>query len=83
MLNGWTDMKGRALLNFLVASSRGIIFLKSIDASTEGKNVELLSCLLGDVVEEVGVEDVVQIITNNKIARKILMERFFTLVWTP
>lgn len=33
MSDGWTDGKGRVLLNFLVNSPAGTFFLKSIDAS--------------------------------------------------
>jgi hypothetical protein len=34
MSDGWTDRKGRTLLNFLVHFSRGTMFIKSVDAST-------------------------------------------------
>ena len=34
MSDGWTDRKERSLVNFLVNSSRGTMFIKSIDASS-------------------------------------------------
>jgi hypothetical protein len=37
MSDGWTDRKGRTLLNFLVHCPRGIVFIKSVDASTQVK----------------------------------------------
>ena len=41
------------------------MFLKSIDASDKVKDGHLLFQLLDEVVEEVGVANVVQIITDN------------------
>ena len=34
MSDGWTDRKERSLVNFLVNSSIGTMFMKSIDASS-------------------------------------------------
>jgi hypothetical protein len=42
MTNGWTDGKGRTLLNFLVHCPRGTMFLKSVDASAHVKDATLL-----------------------------------------
>ena len=33
MSDGWSDKKGRTLLNFLVHCPQGIMFIKSVDAS--------------------------------------------------
>jgi len=41
------------------------MFLKSIDASDQVKDAQLLFRLLDKVVMKVGVENVVQVITNN------------------
>ena len=59
MSDGWTDARGRTILNFLVAFPKGTMFLRSVDASDQVKDAQLLFCLLDDVVEEVGVENVV------------------------
>ena len=40
MTNGWTNRKRRIILNFLVNSPRGTVFLKSIDASDVCKTAE-------------------------------------------
>lgn len=85
--DGWTDGRNRTLLNFLVASNGGLVFLKSIDASHEVKNAETLCNLLDGVVQEVGVDNVVQIITDNATAYvaagRLLMERHPTIAWSP
>ena len=65
MSDGWTDRKERSLVNFLVYSSRGTMFMKSIDASSMVKTGEKLFELLDSWVEEVGEANVVQVITDN------------------
>jgi hypothetical protein len=42
MSDGWTDRKGRSLLNFLVHCPRSTMFIKSVDASTHVKDATLL-----------------------------------------
>ncbi|RVX09356.1 hypothetical protein CK203_015304 [Vitis vinifera] len=65
MSDGWTDGKSRCLINFLVNSPAGTWFMKSIDASDTIKNGELMFKYLDEVVEEIGEENVVQVITDN------------------
>ena len=55
MSNGWTDTRGRTILNFLVSCPKGTMFLRSVDAFDQVKDAHLLFRLLDDVVEEVGV----------------------------
>ncbi|XP_008221800.1 PREDICTED: uncharacterized protein LOC103321750 [Prunus mume] len=87
MSDGWTDGKNRVLINFLVNSLADTWFLKSIDASDSIKNGTLLLKYLDDVVEEVGEEHVIQVITDNasnyKNAGVKLMEKRKKLWWTP
>ena len=58
-----------------------------MDASNQVKDAHLLFCLLDDVVEEVGVQNVVQIITNNAsnyvAARRLLEDKNPTIWWIP
>ncbi|XP_057858906.2 uncharacterized protein LOC131067771 [Cryptomeria japonica] len=85
--NGWTDGKNHTIINFLVACKENVVFLKSVDASSKVKNAETLAGMLEHVVMKVGVENVVQIITDNATAYvsagRILQERHPTLFWTP
>ncbi|XP_057831660.2 uncharacterized protein LOC131042327 [Cryptomeria japonica] len=87
LFDGWTDGRNRTLLNFLVASNGAMVFIKSVDASNEIKNAETLCNLLDGVVREVGVENVVQIITNNAAAYvsagRMLMDRHPSITWSP
>jgi hypothetical protein len=87
MSDGWTDGKGRTLLNFLVHCPRGTMFLKSVDASAHVKDAALLSDLLDGFIQEVGPQHVVQVITDNAAnyvaAGRMLMSKYPTLFWTP
>ncbi|XP_050889717.1 uncharacterized protein LOC127095008 [Lathyrus oleraceus] len=65
MTDGWTDQKRRTIINFLVNSPMGTFFLKSIDASSISKTTDKVFKMMDDIVEEVGEENVVQIVTDN------------------
>jgi hypothetical protein len=87
MSDGWTDQKGRTLLNFLVNCPRGTMFIKSVDASAHVKDATLLCELLDGFIQEVGPQNVVQVIMNNAanyvVVGRLLMLRYPTLFWTP
>jgi hypothetical protein len=87
MADGWSDRKGRHLINFLVNILEGTYFLESIDASSEVHDAFMIADLLQKKVEEIGKENVVQVVTDNganyKAAGRILMERIPTLFWSP
>ncbi|XP_022039925.2 uncharacterized protein LOC110942454 [Helianthus annuus] len=83
----WTDGKGRCLINFLVNCPRGMVFLKSIDASEHVKNADLIVKMINEAIEGVGEANIVQFITDNgsnfKAAGKILEEEHPKMFWTP
>jgi hypothetical protein len=54
MFDGWTDGRSRTILNFLIACPKGTMFLKSMDASHQVKDAQLLFHLLDEIVLEVG-----------------------------
>jgi hypothetical protein len=87
MSDGWSDRRGRHLINFLVNSPEGTFFLESVDASSECQDARMIADLLEKRIEDVGKENVVQVVTDNganyKAAGKIIMERIPTLYWSP
>jgi hypothetical protein len=87
MSDGWSDRRGRHLINFLVNSPEGTFFLESVDASSECQDARMIADSLEKRIEVVGKENVVQVVTDNganyKAAGKILMERIPTLYWSP
>ncbi|KAJ9688880.1 hypothetical protein PVL29_014498 [Vitis rotundifolia] len=87
MSDGWTDRKERTLVNFLVNCSKGTMFMQSIDASSMIKTGEKMFELLDKWVEQVGEENVIQVITDNHssyvIAGRLLELKRPHLYWTP
>ncbi|CAN0919505.1 hypothetical protein LINGRAHAP2_LOCUS31490 [Linum grandiflorum] len=87
MSDGWTDKKRRSLCNFLVNSPKGTVFLESEDTSEFSKNAQKVFEMLDNIVEMVGEENVIQIVTDNasayKAAGDLLMEKRKHLFWTP
>ena len=65
MLDGWSDTRNHTIIYFLVSFPQGTMFLKSVDASDRVKDANLLFQLLDEVIMEVGVTNVVQVITDN------------------
>ncbi|KAK8941408.1 hypothetical protein KSP39_PZI009861 [Platanthera zijinensis] len=87
MADGWTDIRSRTLINFLVYCPRGLSFLKSVDASDITKDANTLCALFSEVVEWVGVTNIVQIVTDNaanyKKAGALLHEKYANIYWSP
>ncbi|GJZ86138.1 hypothetical protein Tco_0657748 [Tanacetum coccineum] len=65
----------------------GISFIKSVDASSIESNAENLCNLFSEIVEMVGVKNVVQMVTDNganyKVAGILLSKRYRTVTWSP
>ncbi|XP_043813655.1 uncharacterized protein LOC122723833 isoform X2 [Manihot esculenta] len=87
MCDGWSGPTRMSIVNFLVYSNRGTMFYKSINASdVEHKDGEYYFKIMKEVVEEIGPQKVVQVVTDNEAAIKLggkkLMEKFPNLYLT-
>ncbi|XP_042499920.1 uncharacterized protein LOC122078124 [Macadamia integrifolia] len=65
MYDGWTDKRGRHLINFLVNCPLGTYFMGSVDVSSESQYADMLFQLLDSKIEEIGEDNVVQVVTDN------------------
>lgn len=87
LVDEWITGKGKTLINFLVYCPEGTMFLRSVDASSLINSMDSLYELLKEVVEEVGVRNVLQVVTSNEeryiISGKRLTDAYPTLFWTP
>ncbi|XP_042416539.1 uncharacterized protein LOC122005539 isoform X1 [Zingiber officinale] len=83
MADGWTDKRQRTLINFLVNSLKGSVFIESVDASDYAKTGEKIFQLLDRFVERVGEVNVIQVVTasasNNVLAGKNLFNFFLSI----
>ena len=80
MSDGWTNQKQQPIMNFLVYCPKGAMFLKSIDTSGLTKDAETLFNIFDSVVREIGVEYIVQLITDNAFAYKKVGKKITTEV---
>ncbi|XP_072952867.1 uncharacterized protein [Typha angustifolia] len=87
MCDGWSTQNRRNIINFLVYSGMGTIFLKSVDATAHFKSADYICQLMDEVVQEIGEKRVVQVVTDNeanyKAAGNLLMIKRPHLYWTP
>ncbi|RWR72996.1 Copia protein [Cinnamomum micranthum f. kanehirae] len=83
----WTTITHRHLLNFLVYSSMGTVFIKSVDATDYIQDAKYINKLLNEVIEEVGADCAVQVVTDNaanmKAAGMMLMKQRPRIFWSP
>ncbi|XVF23558.1 hypothetical protein REPUB_Repub13aG0048900 [Reevesia pubescens] len=71
MCDGWKGTTNQHIINFLIYSPRGTVFRKSIDSSNvKSRNAEYYFGLMDNMVEEIGEEFVVQVVTDNEVAVK-------------
>ncbi|KAK9913576.1 hypothetical protein M0R45_037387 [Rubus argutus] len=87
LVDQWKTELGNVLLSFLVYSPEGTVFLESVDASEIINSSDALYDLLRRVVEDVGVGDVLQVITSGEeqyiVAGRRLTDAFPNLYWIP
>ena len=78
MSDGWNDRKGRTLVNFLVNCSKGTMFMESINASSMIKKGKKMFELLDKWVDQVGEENVVQVITDSHSSYKMAGNKYYS-----
>ncbi|CAA0360092.1 unnamed protein product [Arabidopsis thaliana] len=62
--DGWSDPTRKPLINFIATSENGPLFLKAVNCFGEVKDKFFISDLMKDVLNEMGHQNVVQIITE-------------------
>ncbi|XP_024019615.1 uncharacterized protein LOC112091068 [Morus notabilis] len=88
LCDSWSDgSRTKSLVVFSVTCPKGALFLKSVDVSANKDDANYLFELLESVVLEVGVENVVQVITDVAAsyiyAGRLLMAKYNSLFWSP
>jgi hypothetical protein len=87
VLDGWTNVACHPLINFMVSSLNGPVFLKAMDALGKYKDAHYMGELFIKVTEDVGVDSCVQIITDNapvcKVVGMVVGAKYPQIFWTP
>ena len=87
MCDGWSSRTRKPIINFMVYCDRSVIYLSLVDTTNIPKMTYCIFSLMDKIVEEVGEENIVQIVTDNesifKTTGMLLMEKHKHLFWSP
>ncbi|XP_076917999.1 uncharacterized protein LOC143578244 [Bidens hawaiensis] len=84
--DGWSDPTRKPLINFMATLGNGPMFIKAVNCFGEVKDKFFIANLMKEVINEIGHENVVQVITGNapvcKAAGELIMSEFSDIYWT-
>ncbi|RVW66251.1 hypothetical protein CK203_066386 [Vitis vinifera] len=87
MCDGWSSRTRKPIINFMIYCDRSMIYHSSVDTTNIPKTADYIFSLMDKVVEKVGEENVVQVVTDNEASFKavgmLLMEKRKHLFWSP
>eukprot|EP00253_Pinus_taeda_P004206 PITA_04206 len=72
--DGWTDTRRRPLINIIATSPKGAMFIKAEDCSGEVKDAQFIADFIIKAIEQIGLNRVVQVITDNAPVCKVAEE---------
>nr|CAN59935.1 hypothetical protein VITISV_001877 [Vitis vinifera] len=79
MCDGWSSRTKKPIINFMIYCDRSMIYHSSVDTTNIPKTANDIFSLMDKVIEEVGEENIVQVVTDNeasfKAADMLLMEK--------
>ena len=85
MTDAWTDKRGRGVMNLVVHSAYGVCFIDSVDCSAVKKDGRYIFELVDRCIEEIGVQNVVQVVTDNarpnEAAASLLKAKHPSIFW--
>ncbi|KAM3350754.1 hypothetical protein ACQJBY_023057 [Aegilops geniculata] len=86
MTDAWSDRKRRSIMNLCTNSADGSSFIRSSEMSAVSHTSEVIFQLVDEAIEEVGPENMVQVVTdnasNNMGAKKMLLEKRPNMFWS-
>eukprot|EP00253_Pinus_taeda_P006026 PITA_06026 len=84
--NGWTNVKGKPLINVLAVSVSGAIFLSAYDYPDKFKTGINIAEPLLETIECIGPYNAIQVITDNapncKVAGAIIKDKYPNIFWS-
>ncbi|KAH6769196.1 hypothetical protein C2S51_014532 [Perilla frutescens var. frutescens] len=87
LVDEWNSGKGKTFVNFFAYCPEGTVFLRSADISRAIDSADVLYELLKEIVEQVGLRNVLQVVTTSEdryvIAGKRLTDTYPSIFWTP
>ncbi|GAA0151775.1 hypothetical protein LIER_43151 [Lithospermum erythrorhizon] len=87
MSDGWSDPTRKPLINFIAITTSSPLFLKAVNCFDKVKDRFFIADLMKEVINEVGHQNIVQVITDNatncKAVGEIIESLFSHIYWTP
>ncbi|OIT06961.1 hypothetical protein A4A49_18386 [Nicotiana attenuata] len=65
MMDKWTARNEKMIINILVNSPKGSLFLESVDASDSSTDSTKMYSLFKSTIDSIGAENIVQVVTDN------------------
>ncbi|GKA37840.1 putative hAT dimerization domain, ribonuclease H-like superfamily protein [Tanacetum coccineum] len=83
----WSDPQRRPIINFMATFENGPMFIKAVNCMGEFKSKEFIANLRKEIIDDIGHQNVVQIITDNaancKGTGEIIKRLYPEIYWTP
>nr|XP_016494157.1 PREDICTED: uncharacterized protein LOC107813401 [Nicotiana tabacum] len=87
MMDMWTARNGKMIINILVNSPKGSLFLESVDASDSSTDSTKMYSLYKSKIDSIGAKNVVQVVTDNASenvkAGDMMSACYPHIYWTP
>lgn len=87
LCDSWSDGRDKCLVVISVTCAKGTMFLRSVDVSGHANDPCCLGNLLDKVILEIGVENVVQVITEISdrfiYTGRLIMQMYPSVFWSP
>nr|XP_009588168.1 uncharacterized protein LOC104085753 [Nicotiana tomentosiformis] len=87
MMDKWTARNAKMIINVLVNSPKGSVFLESYDASNSSMDGSKMYSLFRKTIDKIGKKNVVQVVTDNaseNVSAGKMMEAMYPhIYWTP
>ena len=72
MCDGLSSRTRKPIINFMIYCDRSMMYHSSVDTTNIPKTADYIFSLMDKVVKEVGEENVVQVVTDNKASFKVV-----------
>lgn len=87
MCDGWSTKNRHPIINFMIYCDRAMIYHTSVDCTNKRKTADFLLSLMNNVIDEIGEQNVVQVVTDSEAANKaagtkLMLERPH-IFWSP
>ncbi|XP_059072621.1 uncharacterized protein LOC131873636 [Cryptomeria japonica] len=87
VMDGWTNISHRPLINIMVTCAEGPYFLRAVDCTGHRKDADFQFQVLREAIEEVGPQNVVQVVTDAayvcRAAGRLVEAAYRHIWWTP